>query len=283
MKKNEIDDLIEQRFKKIQKHFRNAMINFETGEISNFRAEIKKLKVFFHLLSMESIDGFSYRITKKMKTLYGYFGIIHNLQQQLKRTNNYVKESLAGVPVFYVNILQKELEYWKNLSKSFIDADYDFGYDKEEILVALPGKLTKISIKRFIDYIFYELNTISERIDDDEALDAVRKFLEDIYYNYEIIVPFMNQQQINCFNYDSIKKCLEYFNDFHDKCIAIALLKTFDTSGLNATEKKLLKEMENEWLDKKKDLKNKLIATLRTMNIQIDCTKTFAIAGITDK
>jgi hypothetical protein len=37
---------------------------------------------------------------------------------------------------------------------------------------------------------------------------------------------------------------------------------------LDEKEKELLKEMENEWLKKKNDLKNKLIAALDSMNIK---------------
>jgi hypothetical protein len=280
MKKNEIVGFIEDKFKKIARQFQKAIVNFEPEDIYKFRAEIKKLKVFFHLLSMESRDGLSYRITKKMKTIYGYFGIIQNVQQQLKKINEYVKESAASIPVSYVNMLEKELDYWKKLSKDFIDADYDFDNDKEEILVALTDKLTKRSIKKFIDYICYELNTISGRLDEDEALDNIRKFMEDIYYNYEVIASFMNQQQMNLFNQKSIAECLKFFDDFHDKCVALALLKTFDTNGLNEPEKQLLKEMENEWMYKKKDVKNKLITTLRSMNIPVNKMEDFAIAGI---
>lgn len=277
MKKNQIDKLIEDRFRKIAKQFRKAIDNFDTEDIYKFRTEIKKLKVFFHLLSMESSDGLSYRITKRMKTIYGYLGIIQNCQQQLKKINEYAKGSFTSIPVYYVNMLEKEVDYWKKLSKDF--TDYDFGTDKQEILDALPDKLSKRSIKKFIDYISYELNTISGRLDDDEALDSVRKFLEDIYYNYEIIEPFMDQQQINLFNQKSIEECLMLFGDFRSKCVALALLKTFDASGLNEPEKRLLKEMENEWLNEKKHVKNKLIATLDSMNVQVNSMKGFPIAG----
>jgi hypothetical protein len=62
--------------------------------------------------------------------------------------------------------------------------------------------------------------------------------------------------------------------------VALALLKIFDTNGLNEPEKQLLKEMENEWMYKKKDVKNKLITTLRSMNIPVNKMEDFAIAGI---
>ena len=54
MKKNEIVGFIEDKFKKIARQFQKAIVNFEPEDIYQFRAVIKKLKVFFHLLSMES-------------------------------------------------------------------------------------------------------------------------------------------------------------------------------------------------------------------------------------
>lgn len=115
---------------------------------------------------MESEDGFSYRITKRMKTIYGYLGIIQNFQLQLKATNEYVKNSLNSVPLMYLNNIEKELEYWKKRSQDFIDKASDFFNDEKEIIATLPDKLSKESIRKFIDYTIYELQMISGRSDD---------------------------------------------------------------------------------------------------------------------
>ncbi|HET7116933.1 MAG TPA: hypothetical protein VFI29_10610, partial [Hanamia sp.] len=138
MRKEEINEFIKDRFKKMNKYFRKAIDNFESEDIRKFRIEIKKLKVFLHLLSMESEDGFSYRITKRMKTIYGYLGIIQNFQLQLKATNEFVKNNLNSVPLMYLNNIEKELEYWKKCSRDFIDKDFDFFIDEKEIVATLP-------------------------------------------------------------------------------------------------------------------------------------------------
>lgn len=65
--------------------------------------------------------------------------------------------------------------------------------------------------------------------------------------------------------------------------MSLVLLQTFVTDGLDESENQLLKEMENEWLNEKKDIKNKLIAALDSMNIKATSLNTFAIAGIDDK
>lgn len=272
MKKEEIEEFIEDKFKKIAKHFHKAIDNFETEYIGEFRSEIKKLKVFLHLLNMESEDGLSYRITKRMKTIYGYFGVIQNFQLQLKKTNEYVKKSSCNIPVGYVNMLERELEFWKKISKDFMDADYDLFGDKKEILDTLPNKLTKKAIKKFIHYTLYELQVISGH-SDDYSLDNARKFMEDIYYNYAFIKPFISPQQTNLFDEKAINECLELFDDFRNKCMALALLQTFSA---DESEKQLLKDMENDWLLEKKELKNQLSAKLDSMHIETSNLSEFA-------
>lgn len=277
MTKEEIIGFIDTRFKKIGKHFRTTLDRFEPKDSLKFRSEMKKLKVFFHLLNMESSDGFSYRITKRMKTIYGYLGIIQNFQLQLKKTNEYVKESLNNIPVSYVSMLEKELDYWKKLSKDFIDPSYDFSNDERDILATLPDKLSSKSIKKFIDYTLYELKTMSGRLDEDEALDNARKYIEDLYYNYSFISPFITQQQANLLNGRSMEESLKLFGDLRDRNVALALLKFCASEELDESEKKLLKEMENEWMNEKKVLKNKLIATLEAMNIKTNHLKGFVL------
>jgi hypothetical protein len=273
MKKEEIDEIIDDKFKKITRHFRKAIDTFETEDIREFRSEIKKLKVFLHLLNMEAEDGLSYRITKRMKTIYGYFGIIQNFQKQLKKTNEYVKKSSGNIPVRYVNMLERELEFWKKISKDFMDADHDFFNDKKEIISTLPDKLTKRSIHKFIHYTLYELQVISGHLDD-YSLDNARKFMEDIYYNYAFIKPFITEQQTNLFDEKVIDECLKLLGDFRDKCMAIVLLQTFSAEE---SEKQLLKDMENDWLLEKKELKNQLSAKLDSLHIKANSLSEFAL------
>lgn len=275
MRKEEINEFIEDSFKKIAKCFRKAIDKFEMQDIRKFRIEIKKLKVFLHLLNMESEDGFSYRITKRMKTIYGYSGIIQNFQQ-LQKTNEYVKDSLEKVPLCYVEMIEKELEYWKKLSTGFMAANYDFIGDKEEIFAVLPDKLTKKSIKKFIHYTLYELNTINGRLDD-VALDNTRKFMEDIYFNYEFIKPYITDQQITLFDEEEVRACLELFNNYRDKCMALALLQTVTTRALDDEGKGILKRIENDRLLEKKEIKNQLSAKLDPMQITANNLNEFVL------
>lgn len=107
--------------------------------------------------------------------------------------------------------------------------------------------------------------------------------MEDIYYNYEIISPFFDEQQIKIFNKKAIEECLKLFDEFRNKCMSLVLLQTFVTDELDKSEKQLMKAMENDCLNEKKHIKIKLIAALDSMNIKAVSLNSFAIAGVDDE
>lgn len=276
MRKEEINEVIVHHFKKINKYFHKVMDGFEMGKIIKFRTEIKKLKAFLHLVNMESEDGLSFHISKRMKTLYGYLGIIQNFEQ-LKKTNEYTKDYPQNDPFCFVVMIEKKLDYWKKLSKEFVAEDYDFIDDKEKILAMMPDKLTKKSIKKFIHYTLYELNTINGRLDD-VALDNTRKFIEDIYFNYEYIKPYITDQQINLFDKEELVEFLRLFNDYRDKCMAIALLQTLSTTMFNKEGQNILQEIENDWLHKKQEIKNLISDKFKGTHVTVNTLNEFDYA-----
>lgn len=267
MKQEEIHEFIKGSFENINKHFHKAIDHFEADDIRKFRSEIKKLKVFLHLVSMESEDGLSYLITKRMKTIYGYLGIIQNFQLQLETTNDYLKKSLESGPTFYVDMLEKELEYWKKLSKDFIDPDYTFFGDEKEVIAKLTVELSQHSIKKFIHYTLYEIQSMSG-LRNEETLDNVRKFLEDIYFNLPFIRPYLTSQQSILMNEKGVSECLSLFGNFSDKSTAVVLLQTMSIDTLDEQEKELIKQLENDWLREKKEIKIRLAAKLDAMHIK---------------
>ena len=89
MKKDELVKTVKQNFKISAKLFRKVITDFDVADINEFRTGIKKLRSFFHLVDMEFSSGFQIKMSKKMKTFYGYAGIIRNLKLHLKNINDY--------------------------------------------------------------------------------------------------------------------------------------------------------------------------------------------------
>src|SRR5450432_3386072 len=126
MRKDEINTVVKNIFKRIDKLFHKIIIDFTTEDIQKFRIEIKKLRAFFHLLDMEINKVVQFRITGKIKTFYEYTGIIRKLQLHLEKVNNYFEYSNENIPLCYIAIVRKDLEYWKKNAKEFMDLHNNF-------------------------------------------------------------------------------------------------------------------------------------------------------------
>ena len=130
---------------------------------------------------------------------------------------------------------------------------------------------------KFIHYTLYELNTINGRLDD-VALDNTRKFIEDIYFNYEYIKPYITDQQINLFDKEELVEFLRLFNDYRDKCMAIALLQTLSTTMFNKEGQNILQEIENDWLHKKQEIKNLISDKFKGTHVTVNTLNEFDYA-----
>jgi hypothetical protein len=272
MDKKEIAEFIKARFRNLNKYFQKALYAFGEEDIVGFRNEIKKLKVFLHLLSMESEDGLSYRISKNMKTIYGYLGIIQDLQKNLKDTNKYLKISTTNIPYRYVNILEKELQDWEKLNKDFINPGFDFLNDEHKILATLPDKLTKKSIVNFIDYTLYELKSIDSNLQE-EGLNNARKLLEDIYYNFQVVKPFLSPQQRVLFDEKNLGECLSLYDNSRHIFSPDGLLLCYNVDALDEQEKLFIKKMKDDWMSESKELKAQLASRLHAIQISANNLK----------
>ena len=267
MKQDEIEEIISHRFKKIDTYFSNAIQNFGSESILKLRSEIRKLKVFLHLVSMESENGTKYHISKRMQMIYAYLGIIQNLDQQLKEALLYRKELSMPTPVFYVRMLEKQLTYWKKLSKGYINPAYDFFIDQKEITDNLPNGLSGKSISGFIDYTVNQIGEMSAYIHK-EALYNVRDSMENIYYNLPLLKPFQPEKPSILFDVKEVKDCLGLFGNFRNKSMTVALLHTINPNGLNKDEKQFIKKMGKNRLREKNEIRGHLAAKLDFIYMQ---------------
>ncbi|KAA9041105.1 CHAD domain-containing protein [Ginsengibacter hankyongi] len=267
MKNDEIQPVIKQHFKIIDKLFHRIIIDFDVDDILEFRVEIKKLRSFLHLVNMQFTNGYEFRITKKLKTFYGYAGIIRNLQLHLKNIRSFCDEVTVSIPESYLTKIDREIQYWKVNAKSFMNSDNNFYNDEEIMLSELPDKITKSSIKKLLQYTFYELNVLVKHQDDDEVLHSIRKFLQDVAYNlpaihyFSISVPEALGQEKN------ILSCIEQLEIFRDKCIDLVLLKTYYDDSFTVDEKKFLQKIEHQWQKEKQELKIKIYSCLKTLQL----------------
>ncbi|HEY8690378.1 MAG TPA: CHAD domain-containing protein [Chitinophagaceae bacterium] len=268
MKKNEIKEVITSHFKKIDKLFHEIIIGFEIEDIHKFRTQIKKLRAFLHLLNMEVEEVLKIKITKKMKTFYGYIGIIRNLQLHLKNINSYFENSTDKIPKAYTATIEKEIEYWKENTKEVIDFHNNFYNDEEKITSELPDKLRKQSIKKFIQYMVYELHNKLIRLNDDETLHSIRKLLKDILYNWTYVQPYIAPLSPGLSQEEEIGSFIEMLGVFCDKCMGLTLIQKYNNDSAEDEEKIVLEEIIHTWSTEKQELKEIICSKLELLPIK---------------
>jgi CHAD domain-containing protein len=255
MKRNEIEEVINNHFKVIDRLFHKIIVEFETEDIQQFRSEVKKLRSFLHLLDMESGDTIPFKIPKKLKTFYGYMGIIRNLQLQSKSVNIYLENSTTNIPVSYLKTINREIDDWKRNAIELMNPDNNFFNDEKQIIESVPDKLRKKSARKFIQYILFELEKLINRLDGDEALHSMRKLLKDVLYNWIFINEFTDSLPIGLSKEEETRSFIEMLGHFRDKCIALVLLQTYYTDSMGNEEKKILQQIEHDWELEKRDLR----------------------------
>jgi hypothetical protein len=266
MKNDEIRIAVQQHFKIIDKLFRKIIIDFATEDIREFRREIKKLRSFLRLLNFESSSEYPLRITKKLKTFYGYIGIIRNLQLNLKNIDGYYKSATGRIPGSYIRKIEREIQYWKANTKTFMDVDSNFYNDEEIMLTELPDKLTKTSVQRFLQYVFHELDVLAKHSDDDEVLHSIRKLIQDIVYNLPYIHNFKLTVPIG-FDDEKTLLCIELLETFRDRCVELVLLKTYYDDDYSIEEKRLLEQIGKILQEEKQQIKCEIYSSLNSLQL----------------
>lgn len=265
MKRAELNRIAEEYFINISRYLDDSFTHFDIQNIANFRREVKKLKVFLHLTGMESEEETSAGITKKMRKIYGYMEVVLNVQQQLERVRQFVMNHSVNVPDNYQKILENEMNNWKLTGKK-ITANYSFLVDKNMILSFLPDELTPKSILRFVHYILFEIQMLSQS-SSDNSLNIIRKLMENIHYNYFLIQPILNGRLLNLLNEDNTGEFLRFSDVYQERRKTLQYLQSYLSRKRYDGEFSSLKMMEAEWTNEMNIARKRLLAKLHSMGI----------------
>ncbi len=265
MKRSEIIKVIEESFEKIAGYLNDSLSDFDINSISNFRKEVRKLKVFLHLVEMESEDGLSGGIPKQMRRIYGCMGIILNIQQQLKRVRQFTKVYPEIVLDNYLKMLEYEMKDRKIMGRRVTD-HYSFHGDKKIILSFLPEELTTKSIFRFIHYTIFEIQLLSH-FDTDTSLDNARKLTEDMLYNFPFIRSHLTDRLLNLLNKETMEEFIRLSNEYQEGREALHHLQSHLSENPGDQEMQALKMMESEWAQELDIIRIRLVAKLNSMEI----------------
>jgi CHAD domain-containing protein len=269
MKKEEIIEYVQESFKKIHKLSGNIIKDFDEEEIHEFRKEIKRVRAFLRLLSVDKAEEDKQKITKKLKTFYGYVGIIRNLQLQQKNISEQFKSTSDKFPDAYFKTLIKEMENWEGTTREYMDIEKDFYNDEEKTLEQLPEKITKSVIVRFINHEISELMSLAMSESTDDNIHSIRKILKDLQYNWEFIKKYNLLLPLHLGDEKEIKSFTDLLGDFHDKVVSLGLLHSYNTFSAVVGEKFILSSIEDTWEKEKKEFKATILEKLDSIKYSV--------------
>ena len=267
MKKHETEKLVRSYFSEIHKLLPGLINDFNNTDILEYRKEIKRLKSFFHLLDMSENGDPVFHVPQKLKTIYGYSGIIRNLHLQLQSLNSYLRTPSEMMLPIYTSRLKNEISSWEKTARDFVQANNNYYDDEEKIFEIIPEKIKENSIKKFVQYISYELQVQLGRLTNDEVLHNIRKLLEDIYYNIPFVNHYMSMMPEGLRQGKEINSFIEQLSVFRDKCISVTILKTWYNESVD-TDRLVTESIIEGWTAQKNQLKDAIIYRLELIPLK---------------
>jgi CHAD domain-containing protein len=265
MDRREIVETIDTRFKNLNKIFPGVQEQFDNQTIHHFRLETKKLRAFLRLCAIELNEANELRIPKKLKQFYGYIGIIENLQLQQQKiaTIKTSDDTNCANNKSYKSFLQLEEHYWKVQAKSLAHIN-NFNDEKDTILNLLPYKISKETLKKFVNKKQQELNELLPSFNKDESLHRIRKIINDLIYNW----PYIEVYAPATMKHENLVALSELLGKFRNVSITLNLLhSTLRDNGKNHPETPGLEKIEIEWQNEKELIKEQVDTNLSQLKL----------------
>lgn len=272
MKSDNIINIFDKRFKKINKHFNKLPEDFEVEDMHSFRLEMKKLRAFIRLINTNIPEEKKIKIDRKIKSFYKITGNIRNLQLHQQRVSLICDDMLLEKPVLYLQLLHNEESMLKKRAGRIADK-ISYSHFRKKIIDLVPDKLNTKSVQAFVIQKQHALLKLIFLLDySDEALHEIRKVLKDLLYDWKYISSYVPAALPAYF---TNKKNVEVFADklgkFHDLCIALYFFKPvyIDKIG-DEKEKKILLTVNRKLEETKGEMKEKINALLNHVKQELE-------------
>ena len=267
MKHKEIIEIVEDHFKKLEKLRHKILKNYYDDDIHDFRVSVKKLRAFLKMANIKK-EADKPLISKLLKTFYGYIGILRNIHLQKQKVFKYTADGKKAVPALYIQLLTNEEDCYKKDTAELIK-DNNFEDVKNKIIKALPEKIDKDHLKKFIGKLLKKLKKLLPGVKDDETIHSIRKILKDVLYTYPYIKNEPDLPKLIS-NKKKLKTITGLLGDYIDKYIELKYLAPGYLNKINnPIEKKLLLQIQTTHKQEKRLLKQKLHYRFNMLKMQL--------------
>ena len=272
MNKEQIKHITNIHYRKIKKHLKRIAEDFDAEAIHEFRVEYKKLRAILRMIARENETAGELKISKKLKKAYTISGSMRDLQLQQQRILEATKQE-PKKPQAYLNLLQKEIDNLKP-EQAEICLEDPVAESKKKTNASIPDEFQVTGLHSFIQKKWMAINAIivSGHFSDDN-IHAIRKSLKDLFYNLKIYkgVEFniLSQRIWRGKDEKYFNQHLDELGKFQDKCMAIALLKSYWLNSLNTYNRELLERVKKVWIKDKVAMKQMLVKKLKADSVML--------------
>ncbi len=254
--------------KKLNKLSKHIITGFDIRTIHEFRLVYKKLRAFLCMIAKDgNRPGERIKISGKLKKSYHLLGTVRDLQLQQKRILEATGRDLHKANA-YISLLQQEIDQLKPALVE-IFSDNPVAASKKKTKAYMPDEIPVKDFREFLQKQWLSIHTVvaAKRFSDDN-LHTIRKKLRLLFYNlkigketdHEILSPGNWKGKDEHY----FHKLSDELGNFHDKCMAINLLKIGELNGSNKHNRELLDRIKKRWLIDKTNMKQALKIKLMT-------------------
>lgn len=271
MDRQEIHKTIHEFFIRLKKLNREIGTDPEAASIKSYRVQIKKMRAFLRLIAMEAKDPKRLGLPKKLREQFKSGGKLRDLGLLEKRIEG-AKAGKPGIQYETGNLFEDVSRQSKKIEKKSLSLN-DFENAENKLALHLPPRYTTITLKRFLNEKMAAIRAIIARGKfTDKELHEIRKILKDILYTLKLYrenlkmdlgFQFWNSEELK-----KVKLLEERLGAYNDNCNSLMFLSIRRIRNMSRNEKELLVALRQELLQEKRELRELILLSLRTIDFR---------------
>ncbi|HSC38476.1 MAG TPA: CHAD domain-containing protein [Chitinophagaceae bacterium] len=235
--------------------------------IHSLRVDVKKLRAFCRLLSLEKEEAHTLKLPRRLKKMYARAGIARDLQLQIKNVEDYSRRQNIH-PGSLLAALRYQLKKQRQKKRPVLGRKY-FDRKAEKTTEQLPIQLRAATVQLFFRQKKEAIGHIIEKgsFEPDE-LHTIRKNIKDILYTTRIYTEDAGNAlppgSWKAGELESLEALADELGKYNDIGSSLAYLQHIST-GYKGKDKKAVLSYYQSRIQEQKTLRPKIIASLRAL------------------
>ena len=264
MRKQNLEHIIRAFFRRLRKYKKKKKKDGSAEVIHLFRIEIKKLRAFLRLLSLELKKENELKLSSKIKEMYQYAGKVRDRQLYHKRMKFTIKNNEPQFPE--IKMVWKDIAGKKEKMENKWLSDKDFFAAELKLKKKLPNEIGTATVDAFFSL---ELGNISSLANKGsitgKELHTIRKSLKDIIHIIKLYRAEMKVKRPFIFwnkgREEAAERLAQRLGSFNDLSMDLYFLKK--AMKMNSDSKtKEMQSLHKAWRAEKRKLKKQIVNSL---------------------